>query len=75
MSSALELTAKVPTNWPALAAMLGRIPPKDVPIALPLQLAVVGKDRPEVATVFDQWDDSGHAALVKAVGEARKGSG
>jgi hypothetical protein len=75
LSSAMELTAKAPTNWPALGAMLGRIPPKDVPTPLPLQLAVVGKDRPEIATLFEQWAKSGHTALVKAVAEARKGSG
>lgn len=75
MNSALELTVKVPTNWPVLGTMLGRIPPKDVPSRLPLELALVAKDRPEVTTVFDQWADSGQTALVKAVGEARKGSG
>jgi hypothetical protein len=71
----MELTAKVPANWPTLGAMLGRIPPKDVPTPLPLQLAVVGKERPEIATLFEQWTKSGHTALVKAVAEARKGSG
>ena len=75
LSSAVELTVKVPTNWPTLASMLSRIPPKDVPTPLPLQLAVVGKDRPEVTGLFDQWTNSGLAALVKAVAEARKGSG
>ena len=75
LSSAMELTAKVPANWPTLGAMLGRIPPKDVPTPLPLQLAVVGKERPEIATLFEQWTKSGHTALVKAVAEARKGSG
>lgn len=75
MNSAVELTAKVPTNWPVLGTVLGRIPPKDVPSRLPLQLALVAKDRPEVTAVFDQWAESGQTALVKAVGEARKGSG
>lgn len=70
----MELTAKVPTNWPALAGMLGRIPPKNVPIALPLQLAVVGKDRPETVSLFKQWATSDHSALQKAVAQATKGS-
>jgi KAP-like P-loop domain-containing protein len=73
LSSAMELTAMVPENWPTLGAMLGRIPPKHVPTPLPLQLAVIAKGRPEVAHLFEQWAQSGHAALVKAVAEARKG--
>lgn len=74
LSSAMELTAKVPANWPSLATMLSRIPPKNVPIALPLQLAVVGKDRPETTSLFDQWAKSDHPALQKAVAQATKGS-
>jgi hypothetical protein len=73
LSSAMELTAKVPTNWAALAGMLSRVPPKNVPIALPLQLAMVGKDRPETANLFAHWAKSDHPALQKAVAQATKG--
>jgi hypothetical protein len=75
MSSALELTDKVPSSWPALAAMLGKIPPKDVPISLPPRLAVVGKTRQEVRALFNQWAVGGTANLKKAVTEATKGLG
>lgn len=70
----MELTVQLPSNWPALAGMLSRIPPKNVPIALPLQLAVVGKDRPETTSLFAQWAKSDHPALQKAVAQATKGS-
>lgn len=72
MASASELTEKVPATWPAFAALLRTIPPKDVPSALPVRLATIGKDRPEVRTVLDQWEASGDARLKKAVGEAKK---
>lgn len=73
MNSALELTAKVPDSWPALAGMLGKVPVKDVPITLPPRLTVLGKDRAEVRSLLDQWDTSEEARLKKAVAEARKG--
>jgi hypothetical protein len=73
MSSALELTEKVPTSWPALGTVLARIPPRDVPIALPARLALLGPTRPEVRTLLDQWAASGSTNLKKAVSEARQG--
>ena len=75
MRSAIELAQKVPASWPALAAMLSEIPPKDVPIALPARLAIVGPDRSEVRTVLDKWEASSNVALKKAVGEAKKSWG
>jgi hypothetical protein len=73
MHSALELTEKVPTSWPTFSAVLSKIPPKDIPIAFPPRLAVLGKDRSEVRTLFEQWEASGAANLKKAVIEARRG--
>ena len=75
LTSVVELTAEVPASWPALAAALGQIPPKDVPTKLPAMLALVGKDRPEVGALFGQWEVTIVQALKKAVAEARKGLG
>lgn len=72
MSSSLEVTAKVPTCWPAFATLLGEVPPGDIPISLPPRLVSVGKTQPEVRTVFDAWAGSGNTNLIKAVAEARK---
>jgi hypothetical protein len=35
-------------------------------------LALLGKDRPEVAALLDQWEASTVPNLAKAVGQARK---
>jgi hypothetical protein len=72
MSSAMELTQKQPTSWPAFAAALKDIPPSDIPISLPVQLATVGKDRSELPGLLDHWEARGNASLKKAVTEARK---
>jgi hypothetical protein len=74
MSSALELTAKIPSTWPRLVGALAAIPPRDVPIDLPLKLATVGKDIAEVQALFVKWDGSNITKLRKAVGQARGGS-
>jgi hypothetical protein len=75
MTSILELTGKVPASWPALAAALGQIPPKDVPIKLPATLAIIGKGRSELEALFGQWEATTVGGLKKAVAEARKGLG
>jgi KAP-like P-loop domain-containing protein len=72
MDSLVELTDKVPASWPALGIALGQIPPNDIPPKLPLTLALLGKDRPEVAALLDQWEASTVPNLAKAVGQARK---
>ena len=48
MRSLVELTAQVPANWPTLTAALGKIPPREIPPALPLQLITLGKSQPGV---------------------------
>lgn len=73
MNSVVELTAKIPASWPALAAALAQVPPKDVPINLPAKLALVGKGQAEVVALFDQWGASTVTNLKKAVAEAREG--
>jgi hypothetical protein len=75
MNSALELTAKIPSTWPRLTGALATIPPKDVPIDLPIRLATLGKDRAEVQSLFIQWDGSNITKLKKAVGQAKGASG
>jgi hypothetical protein len=72
MTSAIELTAKVPNSWPILTAMLGQIPEADVPAKLAPMLALLGKGRPEVDTLFERWQKSNVQGLKKAVAEARK---
>lgn len=74
MTSAIELTEKVPTSWPALVAMLGQIPEADVPARLAPTLVLRGKGRPEVEGLLDRWEKSTAAGLRKAVQEARKPS-
>lgn len=74
IDSVIELTNRVPASWPALAAMIGQLPHADVPSKLPIALAVVGKGRPEVDSIFKTWEDSAVARLRKAVSAARKAS-
>jgi KAP family P-loop domain len=73
LTTVVDLTEKVPSAWPALAGMLSKIPPKDVPITLPVRLATLGPTQVEVRGLFDQWESSGPTALKKAVAEAKKG--
>jgi hypothetical protein len=73
VTSALELAAKVPASWPALMSMLAKIPPPEVPIALPAKLVALGKTRVKLPGLFDQWEESGSARLKKAVAQARQG--
>lgn len=75
MTSAIELTEKVPTSWPALVAMLGQIPEADVPAKLAPTLVLRGKGRAEVDSLLDRWAKSTTAGLRKAVQEARKPGG
>ncbi len=74
MRSLVELTPQVPANWPTLTAALGKIPPLEIPPALPLQLITLGKSQPGVATLIDQWAASDNASLKKAIGAARRTS-
>jgi hypothetical protein len=72
MNSALELTAKVPSNWPTLAVTLGNLPPRNVPITLPPRLLTVGRGQPSVTALIEQWANSPHEPLKKAAAAARK---
>jgi hypothetical protein len=72
MTSAIELTEKVPTSWPALVAMLGQIPVVDVPAKLAPTLVLRGKGRADVDGLLDRWEKSTASGLRKAVQEARK---
>ena len=74
MRSLVELTAQVQANWPMLTAALGKIAPREIPPALPLQLMTLGKSQPGVAALIDQWAASGNASLKKAIGAARRPS-
>ena len=74
MRSLVELTAQVPANWPMLTAALGKIPPLEIPPALPLQLITLGKSQPGVVRLIDQWTASDNASLKKAIGAARRTS-
>lgn len=74
MDSVIELTGKVPTSWPALTAALAQIPQNAVPPKLPPTLALVGKGRAEVDSLFAAWEKSTVAGLKKAVLAARKSS-
>jgi hypothetical protein len=72
MRSLVELTAQIPANWPTLAAALGKIPPVEIPPALPVQLMTVGTGQPGVAALIDQWAASDNTSLKKAIGAARR---
>ena len=72
MDSIVELTEKVPESWPALRAALGQIPPNNIPAKLPPMLALLGKGRPEVGTLLDQWEGTTVTNLKKAVAQARR---
>ena len=72
MKGAIEMAAKLPSVLPTLTAVLGRVPPSNVPPALPLQLVEIGGTRPEVNALLDQWAASSNGNLQKAVAQARK---
>ena len=75
MRSAIEMAGKVPDTWPLLIAALGQIPEADAPTKLPLELAIVGKGRPDVEALLDRWEKSTTPALRKAVQAVRKSGG
>jgi len=72
MKSATELTAKVPTSWPAFVATLATIPPKDVPSSLVTTVIALGGSRAEVKGLIDQWAASDVTRLKNAITEAKK---
>jgi KAP family P-loop domain len=72
MKGAIEMATKLPSVLPTLTAILGRVPPSNVPPALPLQLMEIGGTRPEVNALLDQWAASNNDNLQKAVARARK---
>ena len=75
MTSVLELTAKVSSSWPTLTAALGNLPPRNIPIALPARLLLVGKDQATVNALIEQWATSSHEPLQRAVAAARRTAG
>ena len=72
MKGAIEVAVELPSVLPTLTAALGKVPPSNVPPALPLQLASIAGDRPEVGALLDQWAASSNENLQKAVARARK---
>ena len=74
LDSSVELAIKEPARFPLLTSTLSVVPPANIPPALPAQLQFVGKDRPEVKALLDQWAASTVGTLAKSVIAARKGS-
>jgi hypothetical protein len=72
MKTLVELTARLPVNWPKLIAALGKVAPNNIPPALPLELLTLGRDQPGVGSLIDQWAASDNTALKKAIASARK---
>lgn len=72
MKGAIEMATKLPSVLPTLTAALGKIPPGNVPPALPVQLVSIAGDRPEVNALLDQWAASTNENLQKAVARARR---
>jgi hypothetical protein len=72
MQSVLEIVERIPANWRLVARTIGEIPLSEVPIDLPPRLALLGRDRPEVAELFTAWEVSGIPGLRQAVLEAKK---
>jgi hypothetical protein len=75
MDSITELTGKVPTSWPTLAAELGKLPQGNVPINLPARLLRLGGDQPSVQALLEGWAASANDRLKRAVAAARKAAG
>jgi hypothetical protein len=75
MESITELTGKVPSSWPTLAAELRKLPPGNVPISLPARLLTLGRNQPPVQTLLEVWEASPNTRLKQAVSAARKAAG
>lgn len=75
MDSIVELTGKVPANWPTLTAALEGVPDSNIPISLPARLLAVGKGHAEVEALINRWAASPRKPLQTAVVNARKAAG